>query len=736
MTITRMFAVSAFILFIGVSHCSWAKYPGQQYLLRAAEQIDILVERQLKAVGKAPNPIASDHVFLKRAYLGIIGRIPSYEEGQSYLNSTDEYKKFKLIWRLVNSPGYDSAQFNYWADLLRLQLRQAGQGESGLPYIEFVRDAIRRNVPYDQFVRDLLTGSGSTWKPGGGASGYFRRDFGMSLDNFAMTMQVFSGVQMQCAQCHNHPFEPWTQKDFYEMAAFFNVPKRGGYNGFGPDLDFNIRDVRKLTRKGADDEARAYLQKVNNRLRSIASYHVPDHSTGKIKLPKDYQYVNAKPNQELQARTVFGKAITFDGDPSETDPRAQFATWLATPEHPYFTQVIANRLWEKTMGVGLFEPVDDIREDTKASNPRLLDFLEKQMKHFEYDLKVYQAMLYCTDLFQREATAYVYDEAVPYHFPGPVIRRMAAEQIWDSLMTLKVPDLDSYTAPPRKGLYQEYASLQSMDTEALVSFIMRLVDSPKARKKNASFSQALYSGDYLGAGGAGDVNMGMMGMSGMMDSSMNPSSRGKGKGKGKKRLPQVPLAYKRLQANTAANRAIMPLIKQLLQFEKARQYDKVDETQQVLLRKAKIYAFNEMEVHVLVRYAKSKSMKGRGRYVRASELNAPVRSDHLLRVFGAADRAYIDNSSLLPNAPQSLELMNGFVYRDIIRDRKSVLHRNIEGGASLDEKIERLFLSVYCRPPSDAEIRQVRELVDASSAQNMDGAVWSLLNSLEFLFIL
>ena len=177
----------AFVLLFSLRMTASAVYPGQDYLLRAADQIDRMVNVNLQKKGMRPNALAPDHVFVKRAYLGIIGRIPTYDEVRAYLDSDDEYKKLKLIWKLMDSPGYDSTQFNYWADLLRLCDTQPGGGNSrqgGTPYIDWVREQIRHNTPYDEFVTQLLTSSGDMWNHGDGASGFYRRDYGMALDHF------------------------------------------------------------------------------------------------------------------------------------------------------------------------------------------------------------------------------------------------------------------------------------------------------------------------------------------------------------------------------------------------------------------------------------------------------------------------------------------------------------------------------------------------------------------------
>jgi hypothetical protein len=154
------------------------------------------------------------------SHLDIIGRIPTMQETQAFLQSTDKDKRAKLIDALLASEGYTQHMFHFWADLLRVQSRaNGGQGEmTSKPYLEHVKRRIRENMPYDAFVRELLTAQGKVWD--NPAIGYYMRDLGMPLDNLSNTTRVFLGTRIECAQCHNHPFDKWTQMQFYQMAAF------------------------------------------------------------------------------------------------------------------------------------------------------------------------------------------------------------------------------------------------------------------------------------------------------------------------------------------------------------------------------------------------------------------------------------------------------------------------------------------------------------------------------------
>ena len=174
---------------------------------QVSEKIDELVEANYKAKKIEPNAPVSDEVFVRRAYLDIIGRIPSMEEARAFLESGEAGKRTKLIDTLLGSEGYVSHWYNWWADILRVQTGL--RDEAGTAYAEWVKDSLRKNVPYDQFVKTLVTAEGFVWD--NGAVGYYLRDAGMPLDNMSNTAQIFLGTRLVCAQCHNHPFDRWTQ---------------------------------------------------------------------------------------------------------------------------------------------------------------------------------------------------------------------------------------------------------------------------------------------------------------------------------------------------------------------------------------------------------------------------------------------------------------------------------------------------------------------------------------------
>jgi hypothetical protein len=381
-----------------------------------------------------PNKLMNDSQFVRRMYLEITGTIPTAKQAKAFLNSKEPAKRQALIDELMASPGYVSHQFNFWADLLRIRSR-LNNNVSGIPYVNFVKDAIRHNMPYDEFVTEMITAEGRIFD--NGAAGYFLRDTGMPLDNTSNTARVFLGTELSCAQCHDHPFDKWSQYEFYELAAF-----TAGTNTRSSNQ--RTRDLYKLMEKeGLDADQK---QSIRRMIRPYG-YEVAD-TNRPLRLPKDYKYSDAKPQEVVEAATIMG---AFKQVEKGEKHREVYAAWMTSKDNPRFAKTIANRLWKKAMGVGLFEPVDEITDQTEATVPELMDYLEQLVKDLDFDLKAYQRILYSSKIYQRQATRKEVRLDQVYHFQGPKLRRISAEQMWDSYLTLAMPNPDNRVNPRVSG---------------------------------------------------------------------------------------------------------------------------------------------------------------------------------------------------------------------------------------------------------------------------------------------
>lgn len=416
--------------------------PADPNLAQAAAHIDMLVDAGLKKAEQKPNPLASDEQFVRRVFLDLAGRIPTREETLEFINDTSVSKRAKVIDRLLNSDGYNSHLFNYFADMMRVA--DAAQKARFYTYQDWLKSQIADNIPWNKLVYNLMTADGKLLE--NGATGYLLRDAGMRLDNLSLTLSTFLGANVSCAQCHDHPFADWTQRQFYEMAAFFGATETFGTKG---NAGYNMRDMRKVL---ASIDNKKVQQQAKNLLR-INAMAVEDSNENDLKLPDDYKYPDGKPGDLVKPKLVTWsddktkKAYQGVQTKHDEDLRTQFAKWMTSPDNPRFAMTIANRMWKRVFGLGVKEPVSDMDDPNASVNPALLHHLANEMVRLKFDLKQFMRLLCNTQAYQREATSHELADGTPYLFPGPILRRMSAEQAWDSCATLVVgADVDKFKA--------------------------------------------------------------------------------------------------------------------------------------------------------------------------------------------------------------------------------------------------------------------------------------------------
>lgn len=672
-----------------------------QHHFSASQKIDELLANHWQTQGVSPAPMIDDATYLRRAYLKIIGRIPSYAEAVHFLNDSNPSKRSELVDKLLDSTGYVSHNFNLWADVLRAKTTgREGSRYGGIYYIPWLKEQVRRNVPYNDFVESLLTAEGYPWD--NPAVAYYLRDFGMPLDNMSMTTQVFLGTQMQCAQCHDHPTDVWSQKDFYQLAAYTYGLKTG--------VNINLDDPKL---KKVSERLRKETRRTNNG--KIPGYQAPSpvsagreffdplrwgviHSNRKLELPHDYQYDDAQPNDTVAPKVLYGKQSNADLHDSEGRVES-YVEWMISQNNQRFTLVIANRMWKHAMGKGLIEPVDELTEESVADVPELMDYLETVMIGLDYDLKQYLRVLYNTDYFQRQAVIDNPDLADDYHLEGPIFQRMSSEQIWDSIATLMTPDIDlllkpSYTAnnngikyetgkKPAAAVYAEEWSAQK-----IASHIIKMTD--------------VYTEYNIARSEYSEINK-------------DPELRN---------TPEHKAARKKVnEARQEWNAALNPNLGQLA----------ADETPMMGMSPmmANFPSVNNTTNNGQRNKADERWIKN---IRRASELESPQRNGHLLEVFGQSDRMLIENRDDGSNVLQALFLMNSGQTNWLLAQRSApVLEARL--AKTPEEKLKTLYLGFLAREPSPEEL----EILLPGFKQNPEKArqriIWAMLNTQQFLFI-
>ncbi len=302
--------------------------------------LDEPVWRKLAQMNILPSEAAAESTLLRRAHLDIIGRLPTPDETRAYLADTAPGKRARLVEALLGRSEYADFWANKWADLLRPNPYRVGI-KATLSLDGFLRDAFRENLPADEFVRRLLTATGSTWHNGGTT---IFRDRRSPDEIVTLASQLFMGVRLECAKCHQHPFEVYGQKDFYSLAAFFG---RVAYRGTG--LSPPISGGEETITVGESGEVRHPL-------------------SGAVLAPKP----------------LFADPVEV---PQGEDPRAALVDWLTAPDNPFFHRAMVNRLWGEVFGIGIVDPVDDFRATNPPSNPPLLDALVAEFRAAGCDQK-------------------------------------------------------------------------------------------------------------------------------------------------------------------------------------------------------------------------------------------------------------------------------------------------------------------------------------------------------------
>jgi hypothetical protein len=296
--------------------------------------VDRLVADKWERLNLLPSPPADDSTFHRRVYLDLIGKLPTPAEVTTFLADDRPDKRARLIDALLQRPEYADFWALKWADLLRINREDLG-AKSAYHYHQWLHDSLRRNQPYDEFLRELLTAQGNNER---NWAANFYKAFDNPTDLSVAVSQVFLGIRLECAKCHHHPYEKWGQDDFYGLAAFFPRVQKKKANG--AEFIFYIADK------------------------------------GDVKHPRTKEVVNP--------RVLLGES--FDAA-QETDPRQRLADWMASPNNAFVSRALVNRIWAQLMGRGLVEPLDDMRETNPATNEALLDALAKDFVAHHFDVQ-------------------------------------------------------------------------------------------------------------------------------------------------------------------------------------------------------------------------------------------------------------------------------------------------------------------------------------------------------------
>lgn len=707
----------------------------------SAAQIDALVEKKLKEEKLQPNALASDEVFLRRIYLDVIGRVPTKQEALAFLDSREPEKRSKLINSLLKSDGYTQNFFNYWADVLRVKngILPGGQGAAaGAAYIQWLKQSLHDNKPYDQMVREMLTADGASYEDG--AIGFYMRDYNMPLDNMAVTMQIFLGTQMVCAQCHNHPFDKWTQKDYYEIAAH-------SYGMTGTNTLASQADVFKtMTKLGVKPEEKKDIGKALNEILFQLRFNHVFALDKTLKLPQDYKYEDAKPLSPIVP--VIPASFSKDGKIAKEGeaPVIPYAQWMTSKNNPRFTLVAANRLWKKVMGMGVIDPVDEITDSTVPSNPALMEFIEKMMKDVNYDMKAYFRVLLNSKTYQRESFTQDVELGAPYYFPGPLLRRMSAEQIWDSIVALGKDNPDAPSAATKLETKQLLTKIEWMDRTINVLSPEEIIDGARHvagyQKELALDVKAKTAAlkDSKDEAAAREAKLAAKNQRAKIYDEVESYICGSGLRKYAERIAANPEAV----IKETDKEFVSQVTGAVKHFGKVPSYDEA--LSRVRQQQKEVFTASQAE-------AREQEMKTWGvatpenktaykkladysdkYFTRAADLRNPAPNGHFLRVYGQSDRELVENSNKEASVMQALTMMNGSLFRNLT-NTYSVVSRELKKAQSIDEMIDTIYLSTLSRRATEEEKAMLHPVMETSKAEGRGDVLWTVLNTRQFLFI-
>ena len=341
--------------------------------------IDRHVDRHLTRLNVHPSDLTDDATFLRRAHLDLIGTLPTAAETEAFLKDTRKDKRAQLVEALMRRTEFADFWALKWSDLLRVDRLALGH-ENAFAYYQWIRAAMRDNRPLDQWTRELLTAEGPLRDQ---PAGFFYKVAAKPGEMAAMTSQVFLGVRITCAECHQHPYDQWTQQDYQGMRGFFAQVK---YKKLG--------------------ETEALLAEGD---------------------PKGKHPRTGAPVFPYALGTAMPEAAP------EGDRRQALADWMTQPNNPWFARNLANRIWAHFMGRGLIEPVDDLRATNPASNPELMTALTQTLVENQYDLRAMIRLITASRTYQLSSEPNATNELDERNYSRALLRRLPAEVLLDAV---------------------------------------------------------------------------------------------------------------------------------------------------------------------------------------------------------------------------------------------------------------------------------------------------------------
>ena len=418
--------------------------------------IDVTLQKKWRTLRLLPSGLCDDAVFARRAWLDLTGSIPPAAEARAFVASPDPSKRAKLVDRLLQQPAFADYWALKWSDLLRVEEKVLDR-KGVAAFHGWIRQSIAENKPVDRFAHEILTALGSTYQV---APANYYRALRSPSRRAEAAAQIFLGTRLNCAKCHNHPFERWTMDDYYGFAAVFD------------GMDYDIKENKRFDKNDKNNFVGEQVVKL------VAKRNLKHPKTKKEPTP-----------------SLLGAGVKI----LNTEKRlTELADWLASPENPLFARVQINRIWSHLMGRGVVEPVDDFRATNPPVNPDLLDALTESFVRSGFDLRHAIRTICASRAYQLNSEPNATNVEDEVNFARALPRRLGAEQLLDSVHGAlgSLPRFEGYDRPMRAiqipGIRAVYRPKRPTSGDRFLHLFgkpPRLTDSDTERVNDTSLAQ-------------------------------------------------------------------------------------------------------------------------------------------------------------------------------------------------------------------------------------------------------
>ena len=389
--------------------------------------------------GRKPAARIDDHTFLRRATFDLVGCPPTRDEIDEFTRDVSSNKRTAWIDRRLADPRFGENWAQYWRDVIMYRRTEPRALLAAPSLLDFLTEEFNQNTPWDEIARSFVTANGDIKQ--NGATALIAAQGGRPEETVAELSRVFLGIRIQCAQCHDHPSDQWTREQFHELAAFFpRTFMRPNRSSEGPSFLVTHRDFQIRFRPKVD----RYLGKLEHFMSDLEDPEAPGTQVEPV------FFVSGK---KLGAGT------------SDDERRATLAAWMTDPANQWFAKALVNRIWAELIGVGFYDPVDDIGPEREAAAPRTLDYLAGQFVASGHDLKWLMRTIMLTELYQRKSTER--DPNTPSLFLSTHQQRLRSDQIFNALSSVLSFDdpfiADRISANRRRGPRFQFANIFGYD---------------------------------------------------------------------------------------------------------------------------------------------------------------------------------------------------------------------------------------------------------------------------------